>query len=224
MDMSAAGDDDIITNESKDLSYRKDQLKKLQEEVVDLEDISGGITLTDFTLDDFIISLEKYLKDHPGEIEHAPTGVHAVSNIPSHLSKEAKEGVIFCLKQLKFNMDEKASNSLYPFYLVYVKEDGDIYINNKSPKSILDLYKGIASNNKEIIKNVVAEFNKETKDGYKMEKYTKLLEKAVHDIKGIVEEKGIKSLFKMGTSSITSNQIEGLNDFELISFLVIKHG
>jgi SNF2 family DNA or RNA helicase len=224
MDMSAAGDDDIITNESKDLSYRKDQLKKLQEEVVDLEDISGGITLTDFTLDDFIISLEKYLKDHPGEIEHAPTGVHAVSNIPSHLSKESKEGVIFCLKQLKFNMDEKASNSLYPFYLVYVKEDGDIYINNKSPKSILDLYKGIASNNKEIIKNVVAEFNKETKDGYKMEKYTKLLEKAVHDIKGIVEEKGIKSLFKMGTSSITSNQIEGLNDFELISFLVIKHG
>ncbi len=224
LDVAGGGDDDIISNVSKDLEYRKNQLKKLQEEVVDLEDISGGITLTDFTLDDFIISLEKYVKEHPGQIENAPTGIHAVASIPDNLEKEIKPGVIFCLKQIKFNTDEKVANSLYPFYLVYVKDNGDIFISNKSPKSILDLYKGIAVNNKEILKEVVNEFNKETKDGYKMDKYTYLLEKAVHDIKGIVEEKGIKSLFRKGTSSITTNQIEGLNDFELISFLVIKNG
>lgn len=224
LDVAGGGDDDIISNVSKDLEYRKNQLKKLQEEVVDLEDISGGITLTDFTLDDFIISLEKYLKEHPGQIENAPTGIHAVAKVPDNLVNEVKTGVIFCLKQLKFNTDEKVANSLYPFYLVYVKDNGDIFISNKSPKSILDLYKGIAANNKDLLKEVVSEFNKETKDGYKMDKYTNLLEKAVHDIKGIVEEKGIKSLFKLGTSSITTNQIEGLNDFELISFLVIKNG
>jgi hypothetical protein len=222
LDLSATGEDDVLSAEGKDLAYRKEQLKKLQEEVIDLEDISGGISITDFTLDDFIISLEKYMKEHPNMLEDYPTGIHAVTNIPNQIRDEAVEGVIYCLKQINYDVNEKAANSLYPFFLVYVKQDGDIHISNKSPKRILDLFKSMTTGKSEVLKEVVQSFNKETKDGAMMEKYTELLEKAVFDIKGIVEEKGVQSLFRLGRSTIKTNQVKGLNDFELVSFLVVK--
>jgi|AntRauTorcE11897_2_1112592.scaffolds.fasta_scaffold03999_3 SNF2 family DNA or RNA helicase len=222
LDLSATGEDDVLSTEGKDLAYRKEQLKKLQEEVVDLEDISGGISITDFTLDDFIISLEKYMKDHPNMLEDYPTGIHAVTNIPNQIKDEAVEGVIYCLKQMNYDANEKAANSLYPFFLVYVKQNGEIHISNKSPKRTLDLYKSMTTGKSDVIKEVAESFNKETKDGTKMDVYTELLDKAVFDIKGIVEEKGIQSLFRLGRSTIKSNQVKGVNDFELVSFLVIK--
>ncbi|MCF7926317.1 MAG: helicase [Candidatus Izimaplasma sp.] len=222
LDLSATGEDDVLSAEGKDLAYRKEQLKKLQEEVVDLEDISGGISITDFTLDDFIISLEKYMKEHPSMLEDYPTGIHAVTNIPNQVKDEAVEGVIYCLKQMNYDVNEKAANSLYPFFLVYVKQDGDIHISNKSPKRILDLFKSMTTGKSDVLREVVESFNKETKDGTKMDKYTELLEKAVFDIKGIAEEKGVQSLFRLGRSTIKTNQVKGLNDFELVSFLVIK--
>jgi hypothetical protein len=222
LDLSATGEDDVLSAEGKDLAYRREQLKKLQEEVVDLEDISGGISITDFTLDDFIISLEKYMKEHPNMLEDYPTGIHAVTNVPNQIKDEAVEGVIYCLKQMKYDVKEKAANSLYPFFLVYVKQDGNIHISNKSPKRILDLFKSMTSGKSKVLKEVVQSFNKDTKDGTTMDKYTELLEKAVFDIKGIVEEKGVQSLFRLGHSTIKTNQVKGLNDFELVSFLVIK--
>jgi len=222
LDLSATGEDDVLSAQGKDLVYRKEQLKKLQDEVIDLEDISGGISITDFTLDDFLVSLEKYLKEHPNLLEDYPLGIHAVVSIPNHLKEETVEGVIFCLKQMHYDNHENAANSLYPFFLVYVKQDGDIHISNKSTKRILDLFKSMTTGKSEVLKEVVESFNKETKDGTKMDRYTELLEKAVFDIKGIVEEKGVQSLFRLGKSTIKTNQVKGLNDFELVSFLVIK--
>lgn len=223
LDLSATGEDDLLTAEGKNLAYRREQLKKLQEEVIDLEDVSGGISITDFTLDDFLISLEKYMKNHPNVLENYATGIHAVTNVDDRLKDEANEGVIFCLKQINYDADEKAANSLYPFFLVYVDMNGQIFISNKSPKKILDIFKSLSIGKKDVIKSVVSKFNKETKDGLYMDKYTDLLEKAVFDIKGIVEEKGIQSLFKLGKSSVKSSHIKGLNDFELITFMVIKN-
>ena len=222
VDISATGEDDLLNPESKNLKYRKDQLKQLQDEVVDLEDLSGGISITDLTLDDFIMSLDKYLKSHPGLLESYPTGIYAVTDINEKLKNDISSGVIFCLKQKNFTESEKGQNSLYPYHLVYVKEDGTIEIKNTNPKKILDIYKAITSNKNETIKKLVNEFIQETKNGNKMDKYTGLLEKAIFDIKGYIEEKGIKSLFRLGKSTILDNKVTGLDDFELITFLVIK--
>jgi superfamily II DNA/RNA helicase len=222
LDLSATGDDDLLTAESKDLAYRAEQLHKLQEQVMDLEDLSSNISITDLTLDDFILSLDRFMKANPNVLEEYPTGVHAVTNISDKLKEDAAEGAIFCLKQIKYDASEKGANSLYPYYLVYVSQNGSIYMANKSPKSILDTYKALCSDKNEVIQSLVDAFNKETKNGNDMTTYTNLLEKAVFDIKGVVEEKGVKSLFKLGKSTLTDNKVSGLNDFELISFLVVK--
>ena len=162
------------------------------------------------------------MKEHPGLLESYPTGIYGVTNINEKLKDDAKHGVVFCLKQKHFNEDEKGQNSLYPYHLVYVKEDGSILIKNSNPKKILDIYKAICSGKNEVLSELVYEFNSETKNGNKMDKYTNLLEKAIFDIKGYVEEKGIKSLFRLGKSTILDNKVTGLNDFELVTFLVVK--
>ena len=222
VDITATGDDDLLDVGSKDLKYRADQLKQLQKEVVDIDELHGGISITDLTLSDFVLSLGKFKKENPGLLEKYPSGIYAVTDIPSKLKEECKPGVIFCLKQTKYTEKEKSNSSIHPYYLVYVQDDGTILVKYSNPKLALDVYKGLCVNNKEVLVDLVKEFNKETKNATDMSKYTNLLEKAVNDIKGVAEKKGIASLFGLGASSILTNKITGINDFELISFLVIK--
>lgn len=222
LDLSATGEDDLLSSESKNLEYRKKQLKQLQNEVLDIEDMQGGISITDLTLDDFIMSLDRYMKENPNVLEKYPTGVHAVTNITKRVSEECEKGVIFCLKQKKYTESQEGATSLYPYFLVYVSETGNIHIKNTNPKKILDIYKALCQGKAKPIENLVKEFNKETGNGNDMSKYTDLLEKAVFDIKGVVEQKGIQSLFQMGQATLFENTVSGLNDFELISFLVVK--
>lgn len=222
LDLSATGEDDLLTSESKDLEYRKKQLKQLQNEVLDIEEMQGGISITDLTLDDFIMSLDRFMKANPDVLEKYPTGVYAVTDITKKIQEECAKGVIFCLKQKKSIDSQENATSLYPYYLVYVKEDGDIHIKNTNPKKILDLYKSLCETKSQPLEDLVKQFNKETKNGNDMSKYTALLEKAVFDIKGVVQQKGIQSLFQMGQATLFENSVTGLNDFELISFLVVK--
>lgn len=222
LDLSATGDDDLLSAESKNLEYRKNQLKQLQNEVLDAEELQGGISITDLTLDDFIMSLDRYMKEHPKVLEKYPTGVYAITDIPSKNADECVEGVIYCLKQKKYVAKQEAATSLYPYYLVYVNENGSIHVKNTNPKKILDLYKVLCQTKDEPIERLVKEFNKNTNNGVDMSEYTELLEKAVYDIKGIVEQKGIQSLFQMGQATLLDNTVSGLNDFELVSFLVVK--
>lgn len=222
LDLSATGEDDLLSAESKNLEYRKNQLKQLQNEVLDVEEMQGGISITDLTLDDFVMSLDRFMKENPSVLEKYPTGVHAVTNITERVKDECNKGVIYCLKQKKYTNTQEGATSLYPYFLVYVNDSGDIHIKNTNPKKILDIYKTLCQNKDEPIDLLVKEFNKETKNGNDMSKYTRLLEKAVFDIKGIVEQKGIQSLFKMGQATLLENSVSGLNDFELISFLVVK--
>jgi hypothetical protein len=126
------------------------------------------------------------------------------------------------LKQKNFTESEKSQNSLYPYHLVYVNDDGSILVKNTNPKKILDVYKAISNGKDEVIKHLVEDFNQETKNGNKMDKYTSLLEKAIFDIKGYIEEKGVKSLFRLGKSTILDNKVTGLDDFELVTFMVVK--
>lgn len=222
LDLSATGEDDLLTSESKDLEYRKKQLKQLQNEVLDIEEMQGGISITDLTLDDFIMSLDRFMKANPNVLEKYPTGVYAVTDITKKIQEECEKGVIFCLKQKKSIDSQENVTSLYPYYLIYVKEDGDVHIKNTNPKKILDLYRSLCETKSQPLEDLVKQFNKETKNGNDMSKYTDLLEKAVFDIKGVVQQKGIQSLFQMGQATLFENIVSGLNDFELISFLVVK--
>lgn len=222
LDLSATGDDDLLSAESKNLEYRKNQLKQLQNEVLDVEDLQGGISITDLTLDDFIMSLDRYMKKHPNVLEKYPTGVYAITNIPEKNKDECTSGVIYCLKQKKYTDNQEAATSLYPYYLVYVKDDGSIHVKNTNPKKILDLFKVLCQGKEEPIEKLVKSFNKKTKNGSDMSDYTYLLEQAVYDIKGVVEQKGIQSLFQIGQATLLDNTVSGLNDFELVSFLVVE--
>lgn len=221
LDLSATGDDDLLSSESKNLEYRKKQLKQLQNEVLDVEELQGGISITDLTLDDFIMSLDRYMKEHPNVLEKYPTGVYAVTNIPDKNKDECTKGVIYCLKQKKYTDNQEAATSLYPYYLVYVASNGTVHVKNTNPKKILDLYKVLCQGKDKPIDKLVKLFNKETKNGSDMSLYTDLLEKAVYDIKGVVEQKGIQSLFQIGQATVLDNTVSGLNNFELVSFLVV---
>lgn len=222
LDLSATGEDDLLSTEGKNLEYRKNQLKQLQNEVLDIEEMQGGLSITDLTLDDFIMSLDRFMKENPNLLERYPTGVHAVTNITNRVEDECCRGVIYCLKQKKYSDVQEGATSLYPYFLVYVNDNSDIHIKNTNPKKILDLYKALCESKKEPLENLVREFNQETKNGNDMTIYTNLLEKAVFDIKGVIEQKGIESLFKMGQATLLEESVSGLNDFELISFLVVK--
>ncbi len=227
LDISATGEENIIDNSEKskmnDLEYRKKQLKQLQDEVVDLEDISGGISITDLTMNDFKMDLMEYMKNHEVELEKAPLGMYAVSTIEDEeLKEQIKPGVIFTLKQVNHNVKPEESNSLYPYYMVYVYEDGKVKYNYIHTKKILDFYRKLCSGKNEILKDIVKGFNNETNDGKDMKVYSSLLEDAIDNIMGKKEEKGVASLFTKGGTTIQKSLFKGIEDFELVSFLVIK--
>lgn len=220
LDMSATGEENVIVDNDSmnDLEYRKQQLKQLQDQVVDLEDINGGISITDLTFNDFKMDLVNYMKNNKEILEKAPTGMYAIakSNID-----EAERGVIFCLKQVNEDIKPSEYNTLNPYFLVYVKEDGEVLLNFIQSKKILDIYKKVCIGEKELYPALIAEFNKETNNAKDMSKFTNFLEKTVENIVGKEEEKGLDSLFSFD-ETILNNSVQNMDDFELISFLVIK--
>ncbi len=227
LDISATGEENIIDNSGKskmnDLEYRKKQLTQLQNEVVDLEDISGGISITDLTMNDFKMDLMEYMKNHEVDLDKAPMGMYAVSTIEDEeLKEQIKPGVIFTLKQVNHNVKPEESNSLYPYYMVYVYEDGNVRYNYIHTKKILDFYRKLCSGKNEVLKDIVKTFNNATNDGKDMKKYSNLLEDAIDNIMGKKEEKGVASLFAKGGTTIQKSLFKGIEDFELVSFLVIK--
>jgi hypothetical protein len=192
-------------------------LQRLQEEVVDLEDMDSGINIMDLGLNEFRLDLLAYMKDNP-DIEHTPYGMSAV--VPA--TKNAKPGVIFILKNRNNAVNIGKQNLLHPFYMVYLDYDGETIINHLSPKKLLDVMRSSCRDKKEPIKALCKEFNKETKDGKSMGKYSDLLQKAVASIVQKKEESDIDSLFSFGETSALVGDFKGLDDFELITFLVIK--
>lgn len=227
LDISATGEENIIEVDEKksmnDLEYRRKQLKKLQEEVVDLEDISGGISITDLTMNDFKMDLMEYMKDNREKLDKAPKGMYAISSVQDEtLKDQIKPGVIFTLKQINQFARPDENNSLYPYYMVYAYDDGSVKFSYIYTKKILDFYKKLCSGNKEVIKELVEIFNGETNEGKKMDKYSKLLKDAIDNIIGKKEENGVASLFSKGGTTIQKSLFTGIEDFELITFLIVK--
>lgn len=226
LDVSATGEENIIeqneSQEMKDLEYRKKQLKRLQSEVVDLEDISGGISITDLTFNDFKIDLMGYMKTKREDLEAAPNGMYAVVNIDESIQDTVRPGVIFTLRQISGSEQSKEQNPLYPYYMVYVTDDGVVQLSFLHGKKILDYYKKLCSGKKAVLAELVAEFNQETDDGHDMKHYSNLLEAAILKLVGRKQEIGVASLFKKGGTALQNVLFDGMDDFELITFLVLK--
>ncbi len=216
--MTSTGDDDLINQEEKgDLEYRKQQLKRLQEEVVDMEDMSTGISIMDLGLNEFRLDLLDYIKTH-GDMAKKPKGLHAV--VPA--TKENPEGVIFVLRNINNNINFDNQNRIHPFYMVYIGVDGEVVCDYLNPKKLLDTIRLLCRGKSEPVMPLCAKFNDETDDGRDMKEVSQLLSDAINSIIDVKEESDIDSLFSAGGTSALMNAVSGLDDFELICFLVVK--
>lgn len=216
--MSSTGDDDLINADEKgDLEYRKQQLKRLQDEVVDIEDMSTGISIMDLGLNEFRLDLLEYIKTH-GDMDTKPKGLHAVVQS----SEELPQGVIFVLKNVNNSVNIDNQNRIHPFYMVYIGIDGEIICDYLNPKQLLDDIRLLCRGKQEPIVELCQKFNKETNDGKDMQELSNLLRDTIHSIIDTKEASDIDSLFTAGGTSALISVVSGLDDFELISFLVVK--
>ena len=209
---------DVLENTDPELEYRKEQLKRLQQEVVDLEEMNSGVSIMDLGLNEFHMDLQELHKKY-GDVDHIPFGISAAAGA---IKDEAPAGVIYVLKNINSNVNIDKQNRLHPFYLVYIKDDGEVFVDHLNPKSLLDKMRLLCKDKDAPIKALVSSFNAETENGKKMDRYSKLLSDSIRSIVTIKDEKDVASLFKAGGTTALINQISGLDDFELINFLVVK--
>ena len=224
VDVAATGEENIISDDQKmnDLTYRKNQLEELQERVLDLEDIGNSISITDLTFNDFKIELMDYMKENKSELEKAPRGIYSITEISSELIGEIEPGVIFLLKQVSGTTENLEKNPLSPYYLVYIGEDSEVKFSYIKSKKVLDYYKKLCLGKKDVLVDLVKEFNYDTNDGKDMSKYSELLVETIEDILGKKQETGVKSLFSKGGTAVVKKDIDGLEEFELITFLIVR--
>lgn len=217
VDMTATGDDNLLQEEKSDLEYRKAQLKRLQEEVVDIEEMSSGISIMDLGLNEFRLDLLEYVKANPN-LDKTPFGLHAVAAA----SDDCPPGVVFVLKNRSNSVNIDHQNRLHPFYMVYISEDGEVVCDHLSPKAMLDKLRYLCKGKATPIPELYRRFNKETKDGRNMQATSALLGDAIASIIETKEESEIDTFLGGGQMSFLSNEIKGLDDFELICFLIVK--
>lgn len=220
-DVAATGDDNVLTAKTSDIAYRKEQLRRMQEEVIELEDVKAGISITDLGLNDFRMDLLNYVKEHD-DLDNVPFGMHAV--VPAQTELGMHPGVIFVLKNIDDSVNINQQNRLHPFYLVYIGDDGQIVADHTEVKRLLDLIRASCKGRIEPIREVCQIFNERTDDGRRMGRYSDLLSQAIRSMIEVKEEKDIDSLFSGGRTTALTHTIKGLDDFELIAFLVIEGG
>lgn len=218
VDMAAAGDENLLSEDEKmDLEYRKQQLLRLQEEVVDLEDMSNGISIMDLGLNEFRLDLLDYYEKHPG-LREAPLGMHAVTkSTPENIA-----GVIYILRNRTEQINISKRNRLHPFYLVYVSRQGEIVMNQLESKDILDRMRELCKGRFVPLRELCDDFNKQTADGKHMENFSCLLGKSIASIVDAEEQDNVDAFLSGNNMSFVTNKIKGLDDFDLISFLVIQ--
>ena len=216
--ITSTGDDNLLSNDEKgDLEYRRNQLKKLQNEVVDIEDMDTGVNIMDLGLNEFRLDLLANLKEHPN-MDLTPFGMSAVVSA----SELVEPGVMYVLRNKNNGVNIDRSNLLHPFYMVYLSHTGNVICDHLSPKKLLDKMRYACKDKTEPDMALCKQFNKETRDGKNMRHYSDLLQSAIESIITVKEESDIDSLFSVGETSALAYNIKGLDDFELICFLVIK--
>ena len=220
VDATATGDDNLLASEQADLDYRKEQLKKLQDgELQDLEDVDGSIAITDLGLNEFRMDMVAYIKEH-GEPKNIANGLYSV--VAHDDNAGIPKGVIYVLKNRNPKVNIGKQNRLHPYYLVYIADDGTVVHNHMEVKKILDVIRKTSKHVSVPIQDLCRAFNRETKDGYKMDKYSKLLDKTIESIIDVKESNDLDSLFNLGSDVLFGGNIDGLDDFELITFIIVK--
>ncbi len=210
----------ILEENANEAQYRKKQVQQVRDGVVDIEEFSGGISMSDLTFSDFKIELLEFFKENKKSLDNSPNGLHTVININDLNSKETIEGgVIFLLKRLN-EKNALDKNLLEPYYLIYITDNGEIKLNYIDGKKILDFLKKACFNKKEIWKEQVSKFNKKTKDGQRMDHYSSLLNKILDNIAENKKEQDVNSIFSRGKTTLNKNNISN-SDFELICFFVL---
>jgi ERCC4-related helicase len=243
VDVTATGEDNILNTEqieeliTDDLKYRNQQLKKLKEEVLDLEDMDETVSLTDFTLDDFRIELLNFLESNRKRLQEAPFGLYAVVPSPSsehadlsdsrQFSENEKEiikpGVVFCLKQKGDSEGNEEVNPLNPYFLVYIRNDGTVRFNYTHAKQILEIYRLMCQGIKFPYEKLCELFNVETNNGEQMDAYTELLKKAVDEVIRIFKKRGNQRLTsdRGGLLIPPAKQLHEMENFELLTWLIV---
>ncbi len=224
-DVTATGDDNVLSAQANDVSYRKEQLRRLQDEVIELEDLKTGVSITDLGLNDFRMDLLNYVKEH-GELAHTPNGMHAV--VPAQPELGLMPGVIFTLRNRHNGVNQAVNtpdhNRLHPYYLVYISRQGEVIHDHSEVKRLLDLVRSACKGRSQPMPEACRRFNRETADGRQMQAYSDLLGQAIRSMIQVKEEKDVDSLFTGGRTTALVGAIAGLDDFELITFLVIQEG
>ena len=215
--MASTGDDNILNTDDKDLEYRKIQLQKLQDEVIDLEDLREGVSITDLGLNDFRVDLSNFIKIY-GELNNVPEGLHAVVQSTEMLSP----GVVFVLKNINTSINIDKLNRLHPYYLVYIKDSGELLLNHIESKKILDAMRMLCKGKNEPLIDLCKSLSESTDDYHDMSNYSNLLKQSIGTILQTEEEKEVLSLFKSGGTTALKDKLKGIEDFNLISFLIIR--
>ncbi|WP_262107555.1 helicase-related protein [Arthrobacter sp. Marseille-P9274] len=217
-DLAGTADDNVLTLEDSDAAFRKEQLRKLQDEVIELEDVRTGVSITDLGLNDFRMDLLGYIKEY-GDLAGTPKGLHAV--IPADPDKGLKPGVIFALQNVNADENINRGNRLHPHYLIYLGDDGNVIADHTEAKHLLDLLRAGCRPHDEPVAEVVHIFNAATREGAEMNEYSQLLTDAIHSMIDVTEERDIDSLFTGGHTTALTQAIAGLDDFELIAFIAV---
>lgn len=220
-DVTATGDDNPLSHEANDIAYRKEQLRRLQEEVIEMEDVKTGVSITDLGLNDFRMDLLNYLKSGE-ELASVPNGMHAV--VPADRHRGLVPGAIFALRNVNQSVNINQQNRLHPYYLVYIADDGSVVSNHTEVKKLLDLARTACKGKDEPAWNACRVFNESTGDGRNMQPYSDLLDMTIRSIVELKEERDLDSLFSGGKTTALLDTISGLDDFELIAFLVVQEG
>ncbi len=216
--LTATGDDNpLSTEEQGDLKYRRDQLERLKEEVVDIEEMNTGVSIMDLGLNEFRLDLLEYI-NQGHDIEHTPHGLHAI--VPA--TADTPPGVVFVLKNRNNSVNIDRKNRLHPFYMVYIGQDSEVIVNHLEPKDMLDRLRMLCKGKSEPIMELCRKFNGETRDGQRMGTYSRLLGDAIASIVRVKEQSDLFSFFEGDPYALFGNEVRGLDDFELICFLVIR--
>ncbi len=228
VDITATADDNLLQEEIRDLiesdlKYRDRQLKKLRDEILDLEDVTDGVSLSEFTLDDFRIELANYIEANRQKLESAPLGLYAVVPAPQ-AHPVIRPGVVFCLRQIGDTAGNEVVNPLQPCFLIYVREDGEIRFNITQAKQILEIFRMLAADETKAIETLCDRFNGETGNGDDMARYDVLLAKAITAITSMFKKRAIGALLSSRSGQLIPRprQAEGADDFELVTWLIIR--
>jgi SNF2 family DNA or RNA helicase len=215
--MTGTGDDNILNEAQRDLEYRKIQLAKLQQEVIDLEDLREGVSITDLGLNEFRVDLSNYIRTY-GKLNRIPEGLHAVVQS----NKDLPQGVIYVLRNVNQTVNIDLQNRLHPYYLVYIKQDGGIAIQHTESKKVLDAFRLLCKGHSEPLASLCALVSRETDDYHDMNAYSNLLRQSINSIIQADELKEVRSLFQPGGTTALRDRIKGLEDFKLITFLIVR--